>query len=110
MIPRPLKTIAADRGGPAILSRSMLQSFQVQNFKCLRDVKIDLDPFTVLVGPSDGGKTSILEALRLLGRTLDAPYTEVFRGETSAESLAFRGTPDAPIQWVLRLADAERSF
>lgn len=88
----------------------MLQSFQIQNFKCLRDVKVDLGPFTVLIGPSDSGKTSILEALRLLGRTLDAPYTEVFTGKTAPTALAWRGTPDASITWVLRLADPQHSF
>lgn len=88
----------------------MLQSLQIQNFKCLRDVKVDLGPFTVLIGPGDSGKTSVLDALRLLGRTLDAPWNEVFSGKTRPEALAWRGTPDAPIQWVLRLADAQRSF
>lgn len=88
----------------------MLQSFQIQNFKCLRDVKVDLGAFTVLIGPNDSGKTSILEALRLLGRTLDTPWSEVFTGKAAATALAWRGTPDAPITWVLRCADAQRSF
>lgn len=88
----------------------MLQSFQVLNFKCLRDVKVELGPFTVLIGPGDSGKTSLLEALRLLGRTLDAPWDEVFTGDTSVDALAWRGAKDAPIQWVLRLADGQQSL
>jgi predicted ATPase len=47
----------------------MIDHLRIQNFKCLRDVSIDLGPLTVFVGPNDSGKTSILEAIYLLGQT-----------------------------------------
>ncbi len=45
----------------------MLNRVKVQNFKCLRDVDVELGPFTVLIGPNDSGKSSFLAALQLLG-------------------------------------------
>ncbi len=41
----------------------MLQRLEVKNFLALRDIGIDLEPFTVLVGANASGKTIILEAL-----------------------------------------------
>ena len=46
----------------------MLNRVRVQNFKCLRDVDVELFPFTVLIGPNDSGKSSFLAALQLLGK------------------------------------------
>jgi predicted ATPase len=41
----------------------MIRSVHIQNFRCLRDVKLDLEPLTVLVGPNASGKSTILRAL-----------------------------------------------
>lgn len=41
----------------------MLKSVHFQNFRSLRDVKLNLSPLTVLVGPNSSGKTSVLEGL-----------------------------------------------
>jgi predicted ATPase len=57
----------------------MISRLHVENYKCLRDVSVDLGPFTVLIGSNDSGKSSILDAIRVLGRTTR---------ETIAESLA----------------------
>ena len=46
----------------------MITRFQVQNYKALRDVTLDLTPMHVLIGPNDAGKTSILEAITALCR------------------------------------------
>jgi len=44
----------------------MITSMHIQNFKCFKDFNIDLDPFTVLIGPNDSGKTAFLQAIRLV--------------------------------------------
>ncbi|HEX8706108.1 MAG TPA: AAA family ATPase [Myxococcaceae bacterium] len=49
----------------------MIQSVHFQNFRCLRDVKLNLSPLTVLVGPNSSGKTTVLHGL-----TLPSPSTE----------------------------------
>ena len=38
---------------------------EIQNFRSIRDVSIDLGDTTVLVGPNNAGKTAILDALRM---------------------------------------------
>ena len=44
----------------------MLQKLEVKNFLALRNVAIDLEPFTVIVGPNASGKSTILEAIHRL--------------------------------------------
>jgi len=42
---------------------------QVEQFRCLSKVELELDPhFNLFVGPNASGKTSLLEALFFLGR------------------------------------------
>src|SRR5271167_3091566 len=42
---------------------------QVTDFRCLQSAALDLDPqFTLISGPNASGKTSLLEALYVLGR------------------------------------------
>jgi energy-coupling factor transporter ATP-binding protein EcfA2 len=56
----------------------MIEKVEFHNFKALRDVSLDLERFTVLVGPNASGKTSVLEGLYCIaefgrGRTGDDP-------------------------------------
>ena len=46
-----------------------LASIRVEQFRCLQQVELTLDPhFNLFVGPNASGKTSLLEALFFLGR------------------------------------------
>ena len=46
-----------------------LSLLQVTDFRCLQSAKLDLDPhFTLISGPNASGKTSLLEAMYVLGR------------------------------------------
>lgn len=46
-----------------------LRRVQVTDFRCLQTVSLDLDPhFTLISGPNASGKTSLLEAIYVLGR------------------------------------------
>jgi predicted ATPase len=51
----------------------MIRNVSIRNFKCLRDVQIDLERFTVFVGPNASGKSSILQAVDLLCRSFHEP-------------------------------------
>jgi putative ATP-dependent endonuclease of OLD family len=42
-----------------------LLSVTVKNFRALKDVTVELDDTTVLIGENNSGKTSFLEALKL---------------------------------------------
>jgi predicted ATPase len=48
----------------------MINRLRIQRFKCLRDVEMTFEPLTVLIGPNDSGKSSILQALRIAGKLL----------------------------------------
>jgi predicted ATPase len=58
----------------------MITRLEVDGFKSLRDFAVDLEPFTVLIGPNSAGKSNILEALALLSRLTNLPVTEAFKG------------------------------
>jgi DNA replication and repair protein RecF len=46
-----------------------LGRLQVTDFRCLQSAELDLDPhFTLISGPNASGKTSLLEAIYVLGR------------------------------------------
>jgi DNA replication and repair protein RecF len=46
-----------------------LRRVQVTDFRCLQSAELDLDPrFTLISGPNASGKTSLLEAIYVLGR------------------------------------------
>src|SRR5208283_2168924 len=46
-----------------------LRRAQVTDFRCLHQAELDLDPqFTLISGPNASGKTSLLEAIYVLGR------------------------------------------
>ncbi|MFO0838837.1 MAG: AAA family ATPase [Phycisphaerae bacterium] len=65
----------------------MITRFRVQNYKALRDVQLDLTPLHVLVGPNDSGKSSILEAIAALCRSVEVPLTEAFAGDWEGRQL-----------------------
>jgi len=44
----------------------MLKKLKIHNFKCLVDFEIDLQPFTILIGPNASGKSTILQAIDLM--------------------------------------------
>ena len=58
----------------------MLSKLHVRNFKCLYDVTVDLDPFTILIGPNDSGKSSFVDAVQSLGRLAKEQIPQVFNG------------------------------
>jgi len=41
----------------------VIRSAHIENFRCLRDLTLELEPLTVLVGPNASGKSAILHAL-----------------------------------------------
>jgi predicted ATPase len=56
---------------------------------------VELGAFTVLVGPNDSGKSCVLDAIRLLGRTTDGPIADALGGglpePAPTDALLWRG-------------------
>jgi predicted ATPase len=69
----------------------MITTVQVQNFKNLRDQKINLEPLTIFVGPNGSGKTSVLDALHLAVRAGTGDPSKVFGYERHCDWLHTRG-------------------
>lgn len=73
----------------------MITELHIENLKCLRDVTLSFAPFTVLIGANDSGKSSILDAIRILGRTAKHTIPAAFgvqpKEQGAADSLFFRG-------------------
>lgn len=61
----------------------MITRVEIDGFKSFDEFGLDLRPFNVLVGPNNGGKSNLLEAVELLGelmRRSDRPLFERRRG------------------------------
>ncbi len=67
----------------------MIKQFRVQNYKALRDVTLSLTPIHVLIGPNDSGKTSLIEAIAALCRSVDYPLPQAFVGRWDGADLVF---------------------
>ena len=49
----------------------MITSLRIAHFKAIADLTVPLGPITVLIGPNDSGKSTILQALMALSRAAD---------------------------------------
>ena len=58
----------------------MIQSVLVENFKAINNaVSFPLQPFTVFIGNNGTGKSSVIEALKLLQDAVTISLDEAFR-------------------------------
>ncbi|MEO7329191.1 MAG: AAA family ATPase [Minicystis sp.] len=85
----------------------MITRFHVKNYKCLRDVDVQLKPFTVLIGKNDTGKTSFLEAVETLA-ILAGPSQDRWVHQP-VEKLAWRGATPPTIEWNAEIAPSPRN-
>ncbi|OHB64544.1 MAG: hypothetical protein A2Y77_14080 [Planctomycetes bacterium RBG_13_62_9] len=83
----------------------MITRLRVKNFKALRDVWVDLTPVHVLIGPNDSGKTSILDALAALCRSVDHDLAEAFPGSWKGTELASNGQQGVPVSIAVDFAN-----
>ena len=75
-----------------------LSKVRVRNFRCIKDISVDLEDTTVLIGENNSGKTAFLEAIRIClsrsrGELLFARCWLLVEGET--ETALFSGVADA---------------
>ena len=45
-------------------------NLRIENFRGIKQLNLDLDEFTVLIGENNSGKTAVLDALRICLRDL----------------------------------------
>jgi predicted ATPase len=82
----------------------MISKLRVQNFKCLRDVTVELKPLTVLIGKNDTGKTSLLEAVETLAVLADDRPPQ-----RSIEEVVWVGAEPPFIEWTADLIPTPRN-
>jgi predicted ATPase len=83
----------------------MITRFHVKNYKALRDVTLDLTPIHVLIGPNNSGKTSILEAINALCRSVDHELIEAFMGPWKGQELVWHGYENSEVDLAVSIHD-----
>ncbi|MBW7988654.1 MAG: AAA family ATPase [Planctomycetes bacterium] len=76
----------------------MIKRLRVKNFKALREIEIELTPIHVLIGPNDSGKTSVLDVLAALCRSVDHGLAQAFLGSWKDKELVWNGHSDLPVE------------
>ncbi len=85
----------------------MITKLHIENFKCLRDVTVELQPLTVLIGKNDTGKTSFLEALGMLGDLANGRATPLLQ-HNGFDNVLSRGAEKRQIAWDATIAPSPR--
>ena len=57
------KLTTRSKNGTAVVP---LKSFKIKNFKSIRETEVEFKPLTVIVGSNSAGKTSLLQAIKLM--------------------------------------------
>ena len=55
-----------------------LTRLRIRNFRCIRDLTLDFDEMTVLIGENNSGKTAVLRAIELCLDRMRGPNSRVF--------------------------------
>lgn len=50
----------------------MLNKISLKNFKAFREAQIEIKPITILIGPNNSGKSSLLQSIILIQQTLES--------------------------------------
>ncbi|MEO5727492.1 MAG: AAA family ATPase, partial [Byssovorax sp.] len=57
----------------------MITRLEIDGFKSLRELAVDLEPLTVFIGPNSAGKSNLLDALALLSRLSSMSIDDAFK-------------------------------
>ncbi|XXX41976.1 AAA family ATPase [Sorangium sp. So ce119] len=68
-----------------------LVTVRAKNFRSLRDVKVELQPLNVLVGPNASGKSNFLDLIAFLGDAVREDLRPAITKRGGFEQVAFRG-------------------
>jgi predicted ATPase len=80
----------------------MLERIHIENYKCLRDVTVDLGDFTILIGPNDSGKSSFLDVIKNFGKIIKGGYQGIFVGDHSLPNLVWRKDASKEVVWEVK--------
>ncbi len=80
-----------------------IKSIRVKNFRCLEDVRVDMETLTSFVGPNGAGKSTVLRALDWFfngeTRLVDE---DVYSGQSRTGGLASRSSSPISALWIAK--------
>lgn len=76
----------------------MITRVSIKNFKAIRDASVDLTPIHLLIGPNDSGKTSVLEAIAAICRSVDHDAPNSFLGRWQGRELVNSASTEAQVE------------
>ncbi|RLC93346.1 MAG: hypothetical protein DRI39_05950, partial [Chloroflexi bacterium] len=83
----------------------MYKRFRVENFMCLKEVDVELEPVTVFIGPNSSGKSALFKALTTFSKLFWYPLRGGSTGEFQPEPgvtldhLVWKGDSGLPIRF-----------
>ena len=80
-----------------------LLEFRVRNFRCLKDVTLNLHELSILIGENDAGKSSFLDALEIALDGTAPDKKDYFTLETDSDD-GSESVSEEDIELVLRFA------
>ncbi len=81
----------------------MIHQIQIQNFRSIRNVTVDLEPVTVFVGKSGSGKTNFVSAVRFLREYLKLGQ-QVFSQRYPYQVCRCLTNPGGPLEFQVRFS------
>ena len=81
----------------------MISQVHIRNFKAIRDAAVALTPIHLLIGPNDSGKTSVLEAIAAICRSVDHDATNSFLGRWQGMELVNSNSAQSNVDITLKL-------
>jgi len=85
-----------------------LKSIHIQNFKSLKDTKIELADFNVLVGVNGSGKSNIVEVFRFLRHINQQGMINPFLRYGGYKNLVWKGNEELPMTFKLNFEDENK--
>ncbi|WP_372425179.1 AAA family ATPase [Salinarimonas chemoclinalis] len=82
----------------------MLTRIEIDGFKSFSNLKLDLQPFTVIAGPNASGKSNFFDALRFLSQLVSTDLAEALRRVRGDPSELFRREADGTSAAFMRFA------
>ncbi len=88
----------------------MITQVDIKNFKAIREGTVNLTPVHLLIGPNDSGKTSILEAIAAICRSVDHDASNSFLGRWQGRELVNSASTESLAEIGLEIADGSAKY
>lgn len=82
----------------------MLTRIEIDGFKSFTNLKLDLQPFTVVAGPNASGKSNLFDALRFLSQLASLDLSEALRRVRGDPSELFRKDRKGELARTIQIA------